>query len=90
MKFEVILIGSIRNLPIFIYEELKANFDNSMYWYFYAPLEKGGILFCNYRTVSMSVSRSVGRSVRDDSTIPVGPPGGPKIMLAAPQKLWQN
>ena len=27
---------------------------------------------------------------RDDSTIPIGPPGGPKIMLAAPQKLWQN
>ena len=29
-------------------------------------------------------------NVRDDSTIPVGPPGGPKIMLAAPKKLWQN
>ena len=28
-------------------------------------------------------------NARNDSTIPVGPPGGPKIMLAAPQKLWQ-
>ena len=28
--------------------------------------------------------------IRDDSTIPVGPLGGPKIMLAAPKKLWQN
>ena len=32
-------------------------------WSFYAPLEKGGILFCNCRSVCRSVGRSVGRSV---------------------------
>ena len=31
--------------------------------YFYAPLEKGGILFCNCRSVGRSVGRYVCRSV---------------------------
>ena len=37
-------------------------YSNEMF-YIYAPLEKGGILFCNCRSVGMSVGRSVGRSV---------------------------
>ena len=38
--------------------------------YFYAPLEKVGILFCNCRLVGMSVGQSVCRSVCRPSVFP--------------------
>ena len=40
------------------------------YWYFYASLEKGGVLFCNCRSVCRSVCRpSVVRSISFDPFI---------------------
>ena len=42
---------------------LKSHLHQTFPSHFYAPLEKGGILFCNCRSVGMSVGRSVGRSV---------------------------
>ena len=64
LYFKATLISEHLNIWFFLlYFAEPQWYQSSQISDFYAPLEKGGILFCNSRSVCRSVGGSVGRSV---------------------------